>query len=97
MSDAVQSSKLYWRLIDQADKPLSLNEAFYLGTVGGGSFFGKVGSFKKGYEFDAVVIDDSGITTTNPLSLEERLARMIYCADNSCVHAKYIRGEKIVF
>jgi len=95
MSDAIQSSKMYWRLIDQNDKPLSVNEAFYLGTAGGGSFFGKTGKFEPGYEFDAVVIDDSSIPTSNPLNLEERLARVIYCSDTRNITAKYVRGEMV--
>ena len=95
MSDAIQVSKLYWRLIDQNDAPLSVQEAFYLGTAGGGSFFGKVGSFEEGYEFDAVVIDDSGILSSNPLNPEERLARIIYLSDDSCIRDKYVRGKKI--
>jgi len=95
MSDAIQSSKFYWRLIDQSYKPLSICEAFYLGTAGGGAFFGKVGSFEEGYEFDAVVIDDSGIPTTNPLSIEERLARIIYFSDDNMVYAKYVRGDQV--
>jgi len=95
MSDAIQSSKMYWRLIDQNDTPLSVNEAFYLGTAGGGSFFGKAGSFKPGYEFDAVIIDDTSIPTSNPLNLEERLARIIYCSDTSNIIAKYVRGEMV--
>ena len=95
MSDAIQVSKLYWRLVDQNDAPLTVQEAFWLGTEGGGSFFGKVGNFRKGYEFDAVVIDDSSITSSNPLTIEERLARVIYLSDDRCVRAKYIRGRKI--
>jgi len=96
MSDAVQASKMYWRLVDQTKKPLSVNEVFYLGTAGGGSFFGKTGRFDKGYEFDAVVIDDNSIATTNPLSIEERIARVIYCSDDSHIRAKYVRGEQIL-
>ena len=95
MSDAIQSSKFFWRLIDQNYGQLTVNEAFYLGTAGGGSFFGNVGSFEEGYEFDAVVIDDSSIPTTNPLTLEERLARIIYCSDDSNIRAKYVRGETV--
>jgi len=72
-----------------------VNEAFYLGTAGGGSFFGKVGKFEEDYEFDAVVIDDSKIPTTNPLTLEERVARIIYFSDDSCIKAKYVRGKKV--
>ena len=95
MSDAIQASKMYWRLVDQNDAPITVNEAFYLGTAGGGSFFGKVGSFDEGYEFDAVVIDDSYIPTTNPLTVEERLARIIYLSDDRSVCAKYVRGEQV--
>ena len=95
MSDAVQVSKLYWRLVESGDAPLTVNEAFYLGTAGGGRFFGKVGSFKEGYEFDAVVIDDSGITSSNPLNIEERLERIIYLSDDSCIRDKYVRGAKL--
>lgn len=55
MADAVAVSKLRWRLADQELKALTTEEAFYLATVGGGSFFGKVGSFEEGYEFDALI------------------------------------------
>ena len=96
MSDAIQVSKLYWRLVDQECEPITINEAFYLGTAGGGSFFGKVGRFEEGYEFDAVIINDSNLSTTNPLSIEERLARIIYYSDDSFIQAKYVRGEQIV-
>ena len=53
IADAIQVSKLRWRLMDQTQAPVTLEEAFYMATIGGGSFFGKVGSFEKGYEFDA--------------------------------------------
>jgi len=92
MSDAVQVSKLYTRHVDSSLKPLTVNEAFYLGTAGGGSFFGKVGSFEDGFEFDAVVIDDSNIKAPYALSLEERLTRAIYLSDEIKIVDKYIRG-----
>ena len=44
VADAVQVSKLRWRIVDDSLKPLSLEEAFYMATVGGGAFFGKVGT-----------------------------------------------------
>ena len=43
MSDAIQASKLRWRSTDDSLAPLTVSEAFYLGTKGGGAFFGKVG------------------------------------------------------
>lgn len=95
MSDAIQVSKLYWRLMDQQCAPLTVAEAFYLGTLGGGAFFGRVGSFEAGYEFDALVIDDTSLASANPLQIEERLARVIYRSDDRNITAKYIRGNEI--
>ena len=48
MADAIGASKLYWRLVDQDSRPLTMEEAFYLATKGGGAFFGQVGSFEEG-------------------------------------------------
>lgn len=96
MVDAVGVSKLRWRLVDQDDAPLTLNEAFYLATVGGGNFFGQVGSFAPGYEFDAVVIDDRDLAAPFPLTIEERLARVTYLSNDSHIRGKYVRGESIL-
>ncbi|MBQ3265188.1 MAG: amidohydrolase family protein [Ruminococcus sp.] len=96
MVDALQVSRLYWRLVDQHSKPLNVAEVFYMATKGGGSFFGKVGSFEKGYEFDAIVIDDSLLPHPQPLSLRERLERAIYLGgDVKALKAKYCRGALI--
>jgi len=96
MSDAIQVSKLRYRLIDQNDHPpLSVKEAFYLGTLGGGSFFGQVGSFEPGYEFDAIIIDDQNLRAPFPLTIEERLSRTIYLSDDSHVIEKYARGRNV--
>jgi guanine deaminase len=95
MGDAIQMSKLYWRLVDGTQPPLTVPEALYLATVGGGKFFGMVGSFDEGYEFDALVIDDSSFVTPRLLTLENRLERIIYLADHHQVYAKYIQGRKV--
>lgn len=95
MSDAIQASKLYWRLMDQKDKPLTVAEVFYLGTLGGGSFFGKVGSFDEGFEFDAVVIDGADMAGASHSSIEDRLAGIIYLSDDRHIRAKYVRGEPV--
>ena len=96
MADAIQVSKLYWRLIDSSMKPLTLEEAFYMGTEGGGSFFGKAGSFKEGYEFDAVVLNSSTIPTPLKLSPKDRLERLVYLSDDRNISAKYTAGRKIL-
>jgi guanine deaminase len=93
MAAAIQVSKLHYCLVDQQELPLSVTEAFYLGTLGGGSFFGNVGSFNAGYEFDAIVIDDADIYAPFPLTIEERLARVIYFSDDRHIQEKYVRGQ----
>ena len=95
MVDAIQVSKLRWRLADQTLAPLTLNEAFYMATIGGGSFFGKVGSFEKGYEFDALILDDSRIRHPQEITARDRLERLVYLADDRNLTGKYVQGRRI--
>lgn len=93
--EAIQLSKMRWRIQDQTRKPLTFEEAFYMATKGGGAFFGKAGSLEEGYEFDAVVFDDSNLATMTETDTKGRLERMLYCGDDRNVCSKYIRGRKI--
>ncbi len=96
IADAIGMSKLYWRLIDQTKKPLTMEEGFYLATVGGSSFFGRVGSFAPGYEVDALILDDKNIRTTQNLSARKRLERYIYLAEEGGkIVGKYVAGKRI--
>lgn len=94
MTDAIQCSKLRWRLVDDSLAALTLPEALYLATKGGGEFFGKVGSFEPGYEFDAIVMDDSALPTTRKCSLTERLERVVWLSDG-LPSAKYVAGRRL--
>ena len=77
--------------------PWYFSEAFYLATKGGGAFFGKVGSFEEGYEFDAVVMDDSVLPHPQHLNLAERMERAVYLGlDEKNITAKFVAGEKIL-
>ena len=92
---AVQASKLYRRLKNSSAEALSFPEAFYLATLGGGEFFGKVGSFEEGYEFDALVIDDLSLPPPYCMTPEERLERAVYLSmDLIAIKAKFVRGEQ---
>lgn len=94
IADAVQVSKLYWRLVDASIPSVTFAEAFYLATKGGGSFFGKVGSFEEGYAVDAVVLDDSCIPHPQELTVRERLERAVYLSlDHKGICAKYVDGK----
>ena len=73
---AIQVSKMHYQ--QNHNVPfLSLSEVFWIATKSAGSFFGRVGSFEPGYEFDALVIDDSDLNHDN-YTLLERLERYIY-------------------
>lgn len=77
MWQAIQASKVKYNQTKNYNDRLTTAEAFFLGTKGGGSFFGKVGSFEEGYDFNALVIDDSNLLNVKPLTIEERLERFI--------------------
>ena len=88
---------MYFRMVDEAYKPLVFSEAFYLATKGGGAFFGKVGSFEDGYEFDAVVMDNRVLPHPQSLNLAERMERAVYLGlDEKKITAKFVAGRKIV-
>jgi len=95
MAEAVKASKLRWRLLDQTVGAISVDEAFYLGTKGGGGFFGKVGSFEPGYELDALVLNDSTLRHPHTLTLRERFERLIYRWEGVTLTAKYCRGKPV--
>ena len=90
---AIELSKLLWAYNKEYDF-LSLSEAFYIATKGGGSFFGKVGSFEKDYDFDALIIDDNKLNFDN-YTLLERLERFIYIGDDRHIHHRYVNGVLI--
>ena len=95
MASAVQVSKLRWRYVEQGEKPLTMAEALYMATAGGGKFFGKVGMFEPGYRFDAVVIDDSENLNLRDFTTGERIERCAYLG-RAKVAAKYVDGCRIL-
>ena len=93
ITDSIKASKLYWALENNSLKALSFCEAFDIASRQGGSFFGKMGTFVKGYEADFVVLDDSCLLTTiEGLTLAERLERYTYLAPDRPVAGKYAGG-----
>ena len=96
ITDSIQVSKMYWRHVNQACKPIVFSEAFFLATKGGGEFFGKVGSFESDYEFDAIVLDDSCLEHPQELTVLQRLERAVYLSlDTQGICAKYVNGNQI--
>ena len=90
---AIQVSKMHYQL-DHDKAFLTLPEAFWIATKSAGSFFGKVGSFEPGYEFDALVIDD-GVLYPDEYSLQHRLERFIYLGDDRQIVHRFCCGKEI--
>ena len=90
---AIQTSKMHYSA--NKNKPfLSLSEVFWIATKSAGRFFGNIGSFEPGYEFDALVIDDKELNHDN-YQLLHRLERFIYIGDDRHILHRYCRGRKI--
>ena len=90
---AIQVSKMHYQ--QNNEQPfLSLSEAFWIATKSAGRFFGHVGSFEPGYDFDALVIDDSQLNHDN-YSLLHRLERYIYLGDDRQIVHRFCCGKEI--
>ena len=90
---AIQVSKMHYQQ-DHNKAFLTLPETFWIATKSAGSFFGKVGSFEPGYDFDALVIDDAVLYPAE-YSLQERLERFIYLGDDRQIKHRFCRGQEI--
>ena len=79
----------------EATRSTSTGLVFFMGTRGGGAFFGKVGSFEPGFEADAIVLDESRIPSPRELTVKERLERFIYLSGDDWVLHKYVQGRRL--
>lgn len=90
---AIQVSKMHYQQ-DHNKSFLTLPEVFWIATKSAGSFFGKVGSFEPGYDFDALVINDS-VLYPSEYSLLHRLERFIYLGDDRQIEHRFCCGKEI--
>lgn len=89
MRHAIQVSKML-ALSDKDAVPLTAQQAFYLATMGGGSFFTNVGSFLPGYKFNALVVSKHNFPAEQlPCALEQ----MIYTADWTHIEQRFVDGN----
>ena len=91
---AVQLSKLKEFYEPDNSGTITLAQAFYHATKGAGSLFGKVGSFEKGYAFNALVIESMEDPWVE-LTAEERLERFCYTGDDRNIRARFIEGREV--
>lgn len=89
---AIQVSKV--RAMDYpAEKALTLPEAFYLATKGGGSFFGKVGSFEPDYAADFLVVKTPAALAGRTVA--ERWQYFMYHGSPDDITARYVAGKPL--
>ena len=89
---AVQLSKLKEFYEPAESKTITITQAFYHATKEAGSVFGKVGSFEKGYAFNALVIDNME-DSWSKMTAQEKLERFCYIGDDRNIKARYIDGK----
>ena len=96
ITDAIHASKLRNCLLEEEDSALTLSEAFYMATLSGGRFFGKVGSFLPGYEADFLVFSGKRKSVREE-SLLERLEMLLYTEKELFrMDAKFVQGRQIL-
>jgi guanine deaminase len=90
---AIQLSKHY-SIENSSDLPLSFAEAFYMATVVGGEFFGKLGKLKSDYSMDCLIIEDAPLYKElyKPL---ERLEKFVYTGDDRWIKHRYVSGKEV--
>lgn len=99
MQYALQMSKLHYAQSDGKLPFLTLSEVFFMATR---VSFAKVGAFEKGYNFDALVIDDHELNDTpasvkgmKPYTLLQRLERYIYLGDDRQITHRFCQGHDL--
>lgn len=90
---SVQLSKIK-SLYEPENHAITFARAFAMATKEGGKLFGNVGSFEKGYKFDALVI--GGVTNDfENLSPSQIVERFCYLGETKRIHERFLNGRKI--
>lgn len=95
ITSAVRVSKCL-SVYDKTSEPLNLEEAWYLSTSSANRFFNEKPGFAKGNEFHAIVIDDSELISSKPLTNKERFERILYRKNDAKLLAVYSKGNRLI-
>ncbi len=92
---AIRASKV--RQMTDPARPdfLTVAEAWYLGTSAGAAFFGDAPGFAPGNALHAIVLSDSDLPQSHPLSPAERLERCMYRRQRDAIRAVWSDGRKV--
>lgn len=84
-----------------ASKPLTVAEAFWLATAGGGEALGlPVGKFAPGFHFDAVLVDTAGETSAMKIwpgldTSEDTAAKIVLNAGRGDIAGVWVQGREV--
>lgn len=92
---AIRASKARRILDNWQTDFLTVAEGWYLATTAGARFFDVGAGFAPGDRLHAVVLDDSKLPTSRPLSVRERLERCVYRRQKDAVRAVWSDGRKV--
>jgi len=92
--EAIKMSKVN-HMMNKTMPVLTLSEAFYMATKGGGEYFGKVGSFESGYDLDMLVIKPDELSITRKIDSLMQLQRFLYSGENKMISEVYCKGKRL--
>ena len=93
ISSAVRLSKIK-AFYEKKERSISFKEAFYMATKEAGKIFDRVGTFERGYYFDALVIGDLE-DDFHKLKASEIVERFCYGGEVANIKHRFLRGKEI--
>ena len=95
INSTVRASKVRRMQENWEPEFLTVPEAWYLGTSSGAAFFGAGAGFAPGEKLHALVLDDSALPQSHPMTAEERLSRSVYRRQPHGIRAVWSEGRKV--
>lgn len=96
--EAIRASKLRYFYSGKKEEEayLTVPEAFYLATSAGAGYFGAGPGFKEGDALHAVILDDSFLPPSRPLTPAERIERLLYADDIRTIAGVVSEGRRLI-
>lgn len=94
MANSVSASKDRGALLQDSTQAVTIEQAYYMATSAGQSFFGLGPGFPEGQPLHALVLDDTVLPKLPNLTLRDRLLRAVYRLDDRHIRAMYSEGVR---
>ncbi len=92
MANSISAAKDRGSLNQDMNQAISIEQAYYMATTAGRSFFGQGIGFAQGDLLHAIVLDDTGLPNLPGITLRDRLLRAVYRLDDRHIRAVYSEG-----